>query len=363
MLNQPGGERHGGQSHGDIGGKLGEELLGHHAPGGAAGSSHEGLLGGDLLEEVLGLLGGTHVGAHGNLDNLVKAHTAHSLAHLRRGDLVAELADKGGSHSGDHLVTTLDGLDELEDLALIGDSAEGAVDQTHAAGDALVIVDLGAAQLVRADGVHAAGLSTGALQLQDGAVGAGVGALAALDALGLVDEALALDQRDGVLGADLHAGVSQAALAHIGDPNLLGRAGVTGKVDDVDQGGLIVLLGNGALLDVSAGGSVLVNLTQRQADGQTETLADNGALQEDILTVAGYLAGNDFIGQMLDRLGVIAALKGQAGNFGKDLTPDIVDKGVDSPHKFFLLLNLQENFHTSQHHITIAYLILQHIFP
>ena len=78
------------------------------------------------------------------------------------------------------------------------------------------------------------------------------------------------------------------------------------------RGGLIVLLGNGALLDVSAGGSVLVNLTQRQADGQTETLADNGALQEDILTVAGYLAGNDFIGQMLDRLGVIAALKGQA---------------------------------------------------
>ena len=157
--------------------------------------------------------------------------------------------------------------------------------------------------------------------------------------------------------------MSQAALAHIGDPDLLGRAGVTGKVDDVDQRGLIVLLGNGALLDVGAGGSVLVNLTQRQADGQTETLADNGALQEDILTVAGYLAGNDFIGQMLDRLGVIAALKGQAGNFGKDLTPDIVDKGVDSPHKFFLLLNLQENFHTSQHHITIAYLILQHIFP
>src|SRR5699024_10722998 len=139
---------------------------------------------------------------------------------------------------------------ELEDLALVGDGAEGAVDQTHAAGDALVVVDLGTAQLVGADGVHAAGLSTGALQVQDGAVGAGVGALAALDALGLVDEALALDQRDGVLGADLHTGVSQAALAHIGDPYLLGRAGITGEVDDVDQGGLIVLLGNGTLLDV-----------------------------------------------------------------------------------------------------------------
>ena len=41
---------------------------------------------------------------------------------------------------------------------------------------------------------------------------------------------------------------------------------------------------------------------------------------------------------------IIAALKGQTGNFGKDLTPDIIDKGVDSPHKFFLLLICKKTF-------------------
>ena len=47
---------------------------------------------------------------------------------------------------------------------------------------------------------------------------------------------------NGVLGADLRAGSGQAALALIGDDHLIVRAGMAGKLDDVDEGRLVVLL-------------------------------------------------------------------------------------------------------------------------
>ena len=332
LLVQPGGEHHGSHGHGDVVLELGEQLLGHHAPGGAAGGGHKGLLVGNLLQEVLGLLGGAHVGAHGHLDDLVEAHLAHGLPHLGGGDLLAKLADKGGRHGGHHLVAPLDGLNQLEDLALVGDGAEGAVHQAHAAGDALVVVDLGPSQLVGADGVHAAGLGAGALKLQDGAVGALVGTLAALDALLLVDEALALNDGDGVLGADLLTGVGQTALAHVGHLHPLGGAGVAGKGNNVDQRGIVVLLRHQAVLQVGVRGLVLAHVPQGQTDGQPDALADHSPLHQDVLAVLGHLAGDDFVGQLPNGFGVVAPLKGHPGYLGKDLAPDIVDKGMDTAH-------------------------------
>src|SRR5699024_7711343 len=156
----------------------------------------------------------------------------HGGGELFGGQLVAELSHKGRGHDGDDLIALLHGVDQLEDLALVHDGAEGAADQTHAAGDTLVIVDLGPAVLVGADGVHAAGHGAGPVQLDDGVVGAGVGAFAALDALVLVDDALAVFKGDSALGADLLAGPAQAALAQVADADLLGGAGVTGVLNN-----------------------------------------------------------------------------------------------------------------------------------
>lgn len=85
---------------------------------------------------------------------------------------------------------------------------EGAVYQAHAAGDALVRVDLGLAIGVSSDGVHSAGHGAGPLLNDNGLVGAHVGAAAAVDALAGVDvgAAVVTVQLDGVLGADLLAG-------------------------------------------------------------------------------------------------------------------------------------------------------------
>src|SRR5699024_2811529 len=131
--------------------------------------------------------------------------------------------------------------------------------------DALVVVDLGPAVVVGADGVHAAGLLTGALQLDDGVVLAGLGAAAALDALVLLDVALAVDVADGVLGADLLAGPGQAAMAVLGDALLLGGAGVAVVVADVDGGRVVVLIGDGALAEALGDAGGVVHRLEGQA--------------------------------------------------------------------------------------------------
>src|SRR5699024_1986594 len=130
-------------------------------------------------------------------------------------------------------------------------------------GDALVVVDLGPAQLIGLDGVHAAGGGAGALDLADGPVGALVEALAALDALALGDVAvLVLVEINGVLGADVHAGVGDAALAAVRDTDLLGRAGIAGKGDDIDQRLFKILLVRGGFLDLGADGRLLTGRLQ-----------------------------------------------------------------------------------------------------
>ena len=102
----------------------------------------------------------------------------------------AELSDERRRDGRDDLMAVLDGVDRLEDLALVDDGAERTVDQAHAAGDALVVVDLRAAVLVGMDGIHAAAGCARALQLVDGVVRAGLHAASALDALVLIDLAL-----------------------------------------------------------------------------------------------------------------------------------------------------------------------------
>ena len=91
---------------------------------------------------------------------------------LFRRQFGAELADKRRRYDGNDAVSAVDGMDKLEDLAFVRDGAEGTVYQAHAAGYALVVIDLGAAVFIRADGVHAAGFGAGPLHFQNGAVGA-----------------------------------------------------------------------------------------------------------------------------------------------------------------------------------------------
>ena len=208
---------------------------------------------------------------------------------------------------GHHLLPLIDGVDQLEELALVHDGAEGAVHQTHAAADALILIDLGAAQLVAGDGVHAAGLGTGTLELDDGLIGAALLAAAALDALLLIDDGLALDEGNSVLGAGVVAVVGKAALTHVGHLVVGGGTGVAGVLDDVDEGRIVIFLGDGAFLHAVAEQIVLRHRPQRQPHGKADALAHDGALQKDGFAHGGLFAGHNLIGQLL-HAGVILVI-------------------------------------------------------
>src|SRR5699024_6864885 len=113
LLLETGGEDHGGQSHGNIVGELGEELLGHDGPGGAAGGGHEGLVLWHLPHEVLGLLDGAEIRTHRHLCHAGKAQALHGGGEPLGGSLGAKLSQEGGGHDGNNLVPPLDSVDQL----------------------------------------------------------------------------------------------------------------------------------------------------------------------------------------------------------------------------------------------------------
>ena len=96
---------------------------------------------------------------------------------------------------------------------------------------------------------------------------------------------------------------------------------MAGVVDDVDEGRLVVLLCNGALVDALAEDGVVVDGPQGQSHGHPHPLAHDGPLQEDGLPVFGLLPGNDGVGQGLHP--VIVPVVGQTGHLGKDFFPDL----------------------------------------
>ncbi|SCI72066.1 Uncharacterised protein [uncultured Flavonifractor sp.] len=335
LLDEPSGQGHGGQGHGYAPGVVGEELFGHDRPGRAAGGGHEGKGLGHLPDEVLGLLGGAQVGADGHLEDVGKAQLLHGGAELARSHLGPELAHKGGGYRGIDPLARLNGPDDLENLGLVGDGAEGAIHQAHPAGNALFIVDIGLAIDVGVNGVHAAGRGAGPLLLDDGVIGAHIHAAAAFDALVLVDDrpAVIAVQPDGILGADLHTGMGQAALAALGHQHLLLLAAVAGELDHIDERRSVVGLILVRRLDVVRQGGVLGGAAVGQAHGQPQALAHDGALQEHVVAEVAHLARNDLIRERLDPLvyrplGMVR----HPGHFPEDPMPNLLDTGLYASH-------------------------------
>ena len=131
----------------------------------------------------------------------------------------------------------------------------------------------------------------------------------------------AIDMTDGVLGADLMAGLGQAALTVLRNAVLLGRAGVAGVVDDVDERRVVVLLRHGALRHAVGENRVLIHRAKGQPHGQPHPLPGDGPLQEDGLPVLGLLSGYDDIGQLLHP--VIGPIISQAGHLSEYFLSDI----------------------------------------
>jgi ferredoxin len=187
--------------------------------------------------------------------------------------------------------------------------------------------------IIGVDGTHAAGRSAGALGLDDGVVGADGDAAAALDALVLIDGGTAALPSDGLLGAHFHTGVCKAALTQVRHLDQLFGAAVAGKLDHVDQRGIVVLIGDGGVLQTGDHAVVLVHAAGGQTHSQTHALLNDGALQEDVLAQLALLTGDDGIGDLAHQVVGLLALDvgvSHAGDLGKHLTADLDDRSIDS---------------------------------
>ena len=323
-------EHHGRERHGDAVRLLREELFCHICPARAAGCRHERLLSGDLLQKVLCLVERAEIRADGYLRHMAKAEHFHRGLELVRRHIRAELADKRGRNDRNDLFTAAQRLNELEQLALIRDRTERTVHKAHAAGDAFIVIDLGAPMLVGADGVHAARLGARALLQNNRVVGADVRALSAADAEILLNAAhAAVAELDRLFRADLAARMRQTVLTEVRDDVTLFRAGVAGKFQDVHQRRLIVFLRSRALLHTGGKRRVLVERTGAQPHCETEPLADNRSFQKDAAAVLGDLAGNDLVWQILNA-GVVAALVAHAGDLREYLAANVGDGGINA---------------------------------
>ena len=141
LLEVFGDGRHGRQRVGNIGHKLRIVLFHKAHKGRAAGGEQEALLG-KLLRLVLG----HHIGAERGFDHVVEAEPAQARDHLAK-LRISKLAGDGGRHHGIDLAAEdqalLQHIHHLDDLADVGDGAEGTGIDASAAGDALLIVDIG----------------------------------------------------------------------------------------------------------------------------------------------------------------------------------------------------------------------------
>ena len=125
----------------------------------------------------------------------------------------------------------------------------------------------------------------------------------------------------------------KAALTQVGNFDQLFGAAVAGKLDHVDQRGIIVLIGDGGVLQTGDNAVVLVHAAGGQTHSQTHALLNDGALEEDVLAQLALFTGDDGIGDLAHQVVGLLALDvgvSHAGDLGKHLTADLDDRGIDS---------------------------------
>ena len=212
-----------------------------------------------------------------------------------------ELALRGGGAHGDDALSAPDCLNDIDGIDPGPDGAEGAVMDTMAAMDAFFVVDHADAVIGIGDGVDGAGFFAGALHMHNGAVGTGFGTQAAGFAFDGVDAHAGIAGGNGIETAGIQAGLAEAEAADIRDQVFLDRAVIAGGGNDGDH---------------IAGGTAGIRVLPQ---GEADAPPDNFALLIDSAAVIRLRARNDGVDQVLAVFGRQLILPGQAADFLQDL--------------------------------------------
>ena len=124
--------------------------------------------------------------------------------------------------------------------------------------------------------------------------------------------------------------MGDAALAAVGDADLLFRAGVAGEGDDVHQGLFKVLLVRGRVPDALAQGLPGGAGAEIHAQGQLDPGGHHRPLQKHVVAVPGDLAGDDAVGDAVNA--VVVPGIGKTGDLRENVAPRVVDDAVYASH-------------------------------
>ena len=125
---------------------------------------------------------------------------------------------------------------------------------------------------------------------------------------------------------------------------------MAGIGDNIDEGRLIILLGDGCLVHALGQKRARLYGLQGQTHRKTHAFARDGALKKDRFAVQRALAGDDLEGDVL-HIGIVAGV-GHSGDLGKDFFPDVGDKRRDAAHDETLLCIVWQQyttFHEKRH--------------
>ena len=276
---------------------LWELFFSHGRPGRTAACSHKGKLLWNFFDKVFCFLNGTEVSAGCYLFYLGKAHLLECLTKTANAAL-AKLTNKRRSHNWNNGVPLIDSLNYLENLALIGNCTKGAVDQTLATRYALLVINVCATMLIRANSVHTTCSCTRTYVVMNCLVRANLEAHATLNALLLINVCLFVHEANCLFRTNLSTRVRKTALASVGNAIYVVLAGIARKLDDVNQRWLIINLRSRGLFQAIRNMLWLIHILHRHAHSHANALTNNSALQEDALAVRCNITRNNLVRQI-----------------------------------------------------------------
>ena len=300
------------------------------SPGGTAGGEQERQFSGMNFFSIVMRLGNcADICAQSDFIDLRKAQSKQSCLEFFWSNAGTKLSHKGRSNFCDNFCSFFQCVRQLENLRFIRNSAERTVYHAHTAGNTFLIVDHSTSLTVTFNGVDAAGFRAGAFLVGNSVVGTDSFTLSAADTFFLIDHRASVDDGNGALGANLRAGVSNAAPAHITDFVFIRFTGIAGRGDHLHQRGLIIFFIDIAGFNSRGNMNCLIFRAKGHSHSQTHSFAGDCPFPVNTFTVSCFFL-NDGVRNCFDigNQRLIGGIKSHFRNFRKNFFSDFFDRGI-----------------------------------
>ena len=326
---------------------IGELQLCEHAPCGAAGREQERKFTRCDFRGIVMRLGRcADVCAVRNFIDFLETDIFERRLDLPERYVWAELTDDGRRNFRNDFVALFDRADQLEDLRLIGNRTERTADHALTAPDALFGIDARTPEAVARDRLYAARLRARTRSVRDRLVRASCLALAALDALVLVDDGFSRFSVHGdrALGTDRHAIARNTAAALIADFVLIFFASVACRRNDLHERRFVITVGNVARIQPvrDMGGTIL--RIERHTHRKADAFGGDGALTINALAVHRRLRRRDLVRDLFQIARHIFRFECNFCDLDEDLPSQLFDRSFQTSHSLLSsLLELYRN--------------------